>query len=109
MVVVMLTLRKPLMVMVTVTMRMVEMLLTLGKPLDLFNLPWSRTPPAASPGLVSTWPTLSSGDLAVRMKNLDEEEDDVLVDLILYQPDVLSLLLDLTRFLILPVATFNKR
>ena len=33
---------------------MVIMVLTLGKPLDLFILPWSR-PPAASPGLVSTW------------------------------------------------------
>ena len=33
---------------------MVMMVLTLGKPLDLFILPWSR-PPAASPGLVSTW------------------------------------------------------
>ena len=36
----------------------VLVLLTLGKPLDLFNLPWSL-PLAASPGLVSTWPRSS--------------------------------------------------
>ena len=40
--------------MMTMRMMVVMMMFTLGKPLDLFNLPWSR-PPAASPGLVSTY------------------------------------------------------
>ena len=38
---------------VMVMVMVVLVLLTLGKPLDLFNLPWSL-PLAASPGLVST-------------------------------------------------------
>ena len=42
-------------IMVMVMVVVMVVLLTLGKPLDLFNLPWSL-PLAASPGLVSTWP-----------------------------------------------------